>query len=535
MIFKSQLVLFVAIIFFLAGCKEKSSVTEDAVLKPNFIFILADDFGNHDLSVTGSNYYETPNIDRIAIEGMMFTNGYAACQVCSPSRASIMLGTFPARHGITDWIGAKTGEDWRKAGRANQLLPPEYVHKLPAEATTLPEALREVGYKTFFAGKWHLGDSTSWPLAHGFDINIGGWHAGYPAGGYFSPYKNPKLVNKKDGENLSMRLANETVAFIQQNNPNVTGQPFFAYLSFYAVHGPIETTEEKWAKYREKAEDLGIADTGFEMGHFLPIRQVQDNPVYAGLVEAMDDAVGVVLDAVDDAGLGDNTVIVFTSDNGGVAAGDAFATSNLPLRAGKGYQFEGGIREPYFIKVPWITRGGERNDTPVSGTDFYPTFLELAGLDLKPNQHKDGLSLVPVLKGGTLAPRPLIWHYPHYGNQGGEPSSIIREGDWKLIHYYEDGREELYDLKNDVGENNDLAVEYPEQVKSMSTRLFTLLDEMGARYPTRDPEWTAAAEQKHLEKVVNEVWPRLEKERMELLSPDFDPNNNWWGSQVTAD
>jgi len=278
--------LFLAV-FFTISCQPKVEITK----KPNILFILADDFGYHDLSVSGSKYYETPNIDRIANEGMNFTDGYATCQVCSPSRASIMSGKFPARHGITDWIGAKTGEAWRKAGRYNQLLPPEYVHALPAEYTTLPEAMKEVGYTTFFAGKWHIGEKGSWPEDHGFDINKGGWDVGSPRGGYFSPWENPNLESGPDGENLSMRLAQETVNFIKENKDT----SFFAYLSFYAVHGPIQTTNEKWAKYRQKAEDLGIAETGFEMGHFLPIRQVQDNPVYAGLVEAMDDAVGHVL------------------------------------------------------------------------------------------------------------------------------------------------------------------------------------------------------------------------------------------------
>jgi arylsulfatase A-like enzyme len=528
---------FIVLIFitFLSSCKEKGEKTSEISLKLNFIFILADDLGYHDLSVMGSAYYETPNIDRIANEGMIFTEGYATCQVCSPSRASIMLGTFPARQGITDWIGARTGEDWRKTGRFNQLLPPEYVHKLPAGAITLPEALKAGGYKTFFAGKWHLGDSTSWPSDHGFDINKGGWDAGSPHGGYFSPFVNPNLENKEDGENLSMRLASETVEFLRQNDPKITGQPFFAYLAFYAVHGPIQTTHEKWAKYRQKAEEMGIAETGFEMGHFLPIRQVQDNPVYAGLVEAMDDAVGEVLKVVEELGLGDNTVIIFTSDNGGVAAGDAFATSNLPLRGGKGYQFEGGIREPYFIKVPGITKGGEITNVPATGTDFYPTILELAGLDLKPEQHLDGKSLLPVLKGGTINERPLIWHYPHYGNQGGEPSSIIREGEWKLIHYYEDEREELYNLKSDLEETTNVADSNPEVVQKMSKKLFTMLDRMGARFPTKDPEYSAGKEKQHLENVVNNRWPQLEEQRLDFLSPDFDPNNNWWGSQVTVD
>jgi arylsulfatase A-like enzyme len=522
----SPLIVFLSFICTLNFCQPKP----EQQTKPNFLFILADDFGYHDLSISGSKFYETPNIDRIASEGMIFTDGYAACQVCSPSRASIMTGKFPARHGITDWIGAATGENWRNAGRFNKLLPPEYVHNLPHEYTTLPEAMKEAGYRTFFAGKWHLGNKGSWPEDHGFDINKGGWEKGSPIGGYFAPWENPNLESGPDGENLEMRLARETVNFIKENKDT----SFFAFLSFYAVHGPIETTHEKWAKYRQKAEDLGIAETVFEMGHFLPIRQVQDNPVYAGLVESMDVAVGEVLKAIDELGLAENTVVIFTSDNGGVAAGDAFATSNLPLRAGKGYQFEGGIREPYFIRVPGMN-GGQKCTTPVTGTDFYPTILELAGIPLKPQEHADGQSLVPLLKGGTIAERPLIWHYPHYGNQGGEPSSIIRLGDWKLIHYYEDGREELYNLKNDISENTDLAAREPAKVKELHEKLFSYLNEVGARFPKPDPQYDAQEEKDYLRKVETELLPKLEKQRMSFLSEYFDPGNNWWGSDVTKD
>ncbi|MCB0688304.1 MAG: sulfatase [Saprospiraceae bacterium] len=495
---------------------------------PNVLFILADDLGYHDLSCMGSKYYETPNIDRIAREGVIFTEGYAACQVCSPSRASIMSGKFPARHGITDWIGAATGSDWRKAGRSNKLLPPEYQHNLPKEYITLPEALKESGYQTFFAGKWHLGSEGSWPTDHGFDINKGGWDVGSPRGGYFSPWENPNLPNQKDGENLSMRLAKETSDFIRNNG----NKPFFAFLSFYAVHGPIQTTKAKWAKYRDKAEAMGIAESGFKMGHFLPIRQVQDNPIYAGLVETMDDAVGLVLQALDEMGLDENTIVIFTSDNGGVSAGDAFATANLPLRGGKGYQFEGGIREPYFVKVPWLNIAGKTIDVPVSGTDFYPTILDLLGLPLKPEEHSDGVSLVPLLRGQKGDLRQFIWHYPHYGNQGGEPSSIIREGPWKLIHYYEDGHEELYNLEQDLEELDDVIADHSEIAKDLSKKLFKYLEQVGARFPVEDPEYDPAAEKEYLNQVVGKRWPQLEEQRLLFLSKDFDPGNQWWGSGV---
>ncbi|MDO6808128.1 sulfatase [Zobellia galactanivorans] len=522
-----------------SGCKNEEKKVEKQqgtqVAKPNVLFILADDYGYHDLSITGSKFYETPNIDRIAKEGMSFTNGYAASRVCSPSRASIMLGTFTARHGITDWIGAKAGTEWRKTGRFNKLLPADYEHKLPAEAITLPEAMKAAGYKTFFAGKWHLGEKGSWPEDHGFDINIGGWDAGSPNGGYFSPYNNPNLENRKDGENLSMRLAEETVTFLKENDPNKTGKPVFAYLSFYAVHGPIQTTKEKWAKYRKKAVRNGVADSGYKMAKFLPIRQVQDNPVYAGLVETMDDAVGRVLNTLDSLGLDKNTLVVFTSDNGGVSAGDSFSTSNLPLRGGKGYQFEGGIREPYFIKAPWLVKGGASTSEPVTGADLYPTILDVVGADLKPEQHLDGKSLLPILKGGHLEERALFWHYPHYGNQGGEPSSVIRKGDWKLIHYYEDGREELYNLKNDLQELSNVASENPELTKQLSEQLFAYLDDVGARYPEKDPDYDPKKEAAYLKKIEEVKMPALEKQRRDFLSADFDPKDNWWGSNLTKD
>jgi len=500
--------------------------------KPNVVFILVDDLGLVDLSITGSSYYETPNIDRLAKEGMIFTQGYAASRVCSPSRASIMTGKFTARHGITDWIGAASGEAWRSHNRQDKLLPAEYVHALPEKDVTLAEAMKEKGYKTFFAGKWHLGSEGSYPEDHGFQINKGGWDKGSPMGGYFSPWDNPKLSNKVKGENLSMRLGNETADFIKQYKDST----FFAFLSFYAVHGPIQTTNQKWQKYRDKAQNKGLRESGYKMENVLPIRIVQDNPIYAGLVESMDDAVGVVLDAIKNAGIEENTIVVFTSDNGGVASGDSFSTSNLPLRGGKGYQWEGGIREPYFIKVPWLKNGGSHSDFPVIGTDFYPTILDLTDIALKPEQHIDGISLRPLLEGEELAvDRPLFWHYPHYGNQGGEPSSIIRKNEWKLIHYWEDDREELYHLPSDTAEQSNVILEYPEVATALSAELRIWLSEVGARFATKDSEYDPSLAKERKDKIINEMLPRLEKERLNVLSEDFQPNADWWGSKVTKD
>lgn len=523
---KSYLLFLMIFMAFAWGC---NGVKEGE--KPNIVFIIADDLGYHDLGITGSKFYDTPHIDLIGREGMVFTNGYATCQVCSPSRASVMTGQFPARHGVTDWIGAPAREEWRRYKRYTKMLPPDYKHQLDLEFITLPEALKLSGYKTFMAGKWHLGSEGSYPEDHGFDVNAGGFESGSPRGGYFSPYKNPKLEDGPAGENLSLRLANETTEFIKANRDT----SFFVYLSFYAVHGPIQTSQEKWSKYRTRAQEMGIAESGYVMERRLPIRQEQDNPIYGGLLETMDEAVGKVLSCLEELGLDDNTIVVFTSDNGGVSSGDNFSTSNLPLRGGKGYQWEGGIREPFFIKVPSMGLAGKQCSVPVTGADFYPTLLELAGAPLRPDQHQDGVSLVPLLKGETIADRPLYWHYPHYGNQGGDPSSIIREGAWKLIHYWEDSRNELYNLEDDPYEQKDVSEKHPELTQEMAKNLTLWLKEVEASYPYPDPKYSQEKYQQWEDRIRTQLWPKLEKERMEFLDPDWEPNADWWGSKVTKD
>ena len=366
---------------------------------PNILFILVDDYGVKDVGVEGSTFYETPKIDALARSGMRFTQGYSACQVCSPSRASILLGKYPTRHGITDYIGAASGEAF--AGqRQTRLLPADYVRSLPAADTTLAEAFKQAGYTTFFAGKWHLGTKGSWPEDHGFDINKGGWDAGSPMGGYFSPWQNPNLTNGPPGESLTQRLASETMAFIEQHKD----QPFLAYLSFYAVHGPIQTTKPLWSKYREKASQQPAPQERFNLDRTLPVRQVQDNPIYAGLIEMMDTAVGRVLTRLSELGLADNTIVCFTGDNGGVTSGDSYSSSELPYRGGKGRQWEGGFRVPFYIRAPGVTRPGSTCETPVIHTDFYPTILQLAGLPLRPQQHADGVSLVLCFFGLRFPP-----------------------------------------------------------------------------------------------------------------------------------
>ncbi|MBU3125846.1 sulfatase [Sinomicrobium sp. 2019215] len=519
-------------VLLLNSCSEKGKEQTEIPGKPNILFVLADDFGLKDMSFVGSDFYETPNIDRLASKGMIFTQGYAGSRVCSPARATIMTGQFTARHGVTDWIGAKSGADWRKTKRFDRLLPAGYKHHLPENGTTLAEVLKAHGYKTFFAGKWHLGGEGSYPEDHGFEINKGGWEKGNPNGGYFSPFDNPKLKDIRDGENLSMRLAKETVAFMEENKRS----GFFAFLSFYAVHGPIQTTREKWQKYKNKAKATGIAEKGFVMEKNLPIRQTQDNPVYAGLVEAMDDAIGVVLDGLKRSGLEKNTIVIFTSDNGGVASGDAYSTSNLPFRGGKGYQWEGGIRVPYLIRVPWQNSNGKQSDYPVTGADFYPTILDYAGIDLPAEQLLDGVSLKPVIdKGDILPERPLYWHYPHYGNQGGDPSSIIREGRWKLIHYYEEDRNELYNIIDDPYEQKNVAADHPEKLAELGDKLERWLAGVEASYPAKDEEFDPEKKSAYHNKIINKRLPKLEKQRRHFLSDGFSPNEDWWGSIITED
>ena len=497
--------------------------------KPNVLFILIDDMGAHDLSNEGSEFYESPNVDRIAHEGMKFTRGYATCQVCSPSRASILTGKYAPNHGITTWIGDASGEAWRRRGRHDSHFPPEYERNLRASEITLAEAMKDAGYKTFFAGKWHLGSEGSWPTDHGFEINRGGWDVGSPRGGFFSPWQNPNLESGPAGESLTLRLGQETADFIEAHKD----RPFLAYLSFYTVHGPIQTTRALWKKYRDKAEQAGLADERFLFDRRLNVRQVQDCPIYAGMIELMDDAIGTVLAKLDEHGLDQNTIVCFTSDNGGVSSGDAYATSNLPLRGGKGRQWEGGIREPFYLKAPGITKPGSTCATPVSGIDWYPTLLDLCGIEPPKEQVVDGVSLVPLLKSGEIEDRPLYWHYPHYGNQGGEPSSIIMEGDWKLIHYHEDGRNELYDLSSDPGERNNLLAKETKRSRRMGRKLDSWLKKTKATFPTENPDFDPAKREARWNDLRTNRKERLEKQHADFVRPDYRPNQDWWGSSPT--
>ena len=451
----------------------------------NVVFLLVDDLGYMDIGANNpKTFYETPNTDRLAATGMRFTNGYAANPVCSPTRYSILTGKHPSRVDATNYFSGT---------RAGRFLPAPLHDNMPLSEVTIAEALKARGYATFFAGKWHLGPTQEfWPEAQGFDVNKGGHKHGGPWGGkkYFSPYANPRLPDGPPGEHLPDRLATETVRFIEAHKD----EPFLAYLAFYSVHTPLMAPRKLVEKYRAKARRLGLEGKP-EFGKEEQVwpgkqgvkprsyRILQKHAVYAGMVESMDTAVGKVLRKLDELGIADRTAVFFMSDNGGLSTSEGSPTSNLPLRGGKGWLYEGGIREPFLIRWPGVTRPGSVCDVPVVSTDFYPTILEMTGLPPRPSQHLDGLSLAPLLRGGKALGREAIyWHYPHYANQGGFPGAAVRVGDWKLIERFEDGRVHLYNLARDVGERTDLAARHPERVAEMRRRLHGWYKQVDAKF-----------------------------------------------------
>lgn len=455
--------------------------------RPNFVFFLIDDMGWKDTGCYGSTFYETPHIDQLARQGMRFTDAYAACPVCSPTRASIMTGKYPARLNITDWI---TGDDPRN----RILLGTEDLHQLPLEEVTIAEALKQAGYTTGFLGKWHLGDKGFYPENQGFDENKGGHWAGHPAS-YFYPYKNdrkrwdvPGLEDGQEGEYLTDRLTDESLTFIENNRKN----PFLLFLSHYAVHTPIQSKEAFTDKYSKKLEDQPPP----EGPDFIPegtskSKQKQDHPAYAGMVESVDESVGRILEKLDQLGLSENTIVIFMSDNGGLSTTRwNTPTSNMPLRAGKGWLYEGGIREPMIIKWPGMVKPGSICSVPVISTDFYPTMLEMASLKLQPDQHQDGVSLVPLLRERDRLERTsLFWHYPHYHSSGQTPAGAMRSGDYKFIEWYEDERVELFNLKNDLEERNNLAAVEPEKTENLRIQFHQWRKDVGALMPGTNPDW----------------------------------------------
>ena len=443
--------------------------------RPNIVFILADDLGCMDIGAFNpKTFYETPSIDSLAKRGMKFTQGYAACCVCSPTRGSIMTGKYPPRFRITNFIGGS---------RSGKLLPAPNADHLPLEEVTIAEALRDAGYATFFAGKWHLGGNEFFPGAQGFPQELDNGAGNKGKGQFWYPPSTLTVPDRRDDPKTTERIVNEAVKFIGEHH----AQPFYAYLPFLAVHTPIGASPELVAKYEKKAGSAPADAWGQEGGH--KVRLVQNHAKYAAMLEQLDTGIGRVLTALEKNGLTEKTIIVFMSDNGGLSTSEGWPTSNLPLRGGKGWPYEGGVREPMIVVAPGVTKPGSTCDAPVISTDFYPTLLQLAGQPLKPEQHLDGISFLPLLKGET-APRgkPLFWHYPHYSNQGGAPHGAIRDGDWKLIEWYEDGALELYNIPQDIGEKNNLAAQHPDTVKDLHRKLIAWRQEVGALMPTPNPD-----------------------------------------------
>jgi arylsulfatase A-like enzyme len=447
----------------------------------NFLFILVDDLGWADLGCYGSTFYETPNLDRLADEGMRFTDAYAACPVCSPTRAAIMTGRHPVRVDITDWIPGQNPQN-------RKLLGTQDKDELALEETTVAETLQKSGYKTFYAGKWHLGGEGFFPEDQGFDINKGGHHRGSPPGGYYSPYKNPKLADGPQDEYLTDRLTDESIAFLRENSE----KPFLLFLSFYTVHTPIQACRRHEQRFTEKAKSLPVLSEPKERREHDGVTKLHQNlPDYATMVYAMDENIGRLLGALKDEGLDENTVVIFTSDNGGLSTlkNHGYPTSNVPLRAGKGWCYEGGIRVPLIIRAPYVVEKGSVCFEPVVSMDFFPTMLELAEKPLSPLDHMDGLSLTPLFRGESQLSRDaLYWHYPHYHGSTWTPGAAIRQRDWKLIEFYDYGKVELYNLKDDLGEQNDIASSMPQKADEMLDRLHMWQHELGAKMPMLNSE-----------------------------------------------
>ena len=449
----------------------------------NVVFILIDDLGWSDLGCYGSEYYQTPNIDRLAREGMRFTDGYSACNVCSPTRAAIMTGKYPARLLLTQWLPSGR---WDR--KKHKMIEGRYVSNLPLEEITIAETLRDAGYRTAFMGKWHLGTETYYyPEHQGFDVNVAGRDYGAP-GSYFYPFEGSwripttgkKLIKKsplsgQDGDYLVDRLAEEAEKFIRRSQEKKLFRPirpFFLMLSHYAVHAPLQGKPDKIPKYEamEKAKRQG-------------------RPAYAAMVESVDDSVGRVMDCLRELKLDEHTLVIFTSDNGGFAK----ATDNSPLRANKGANYEGGIRVPLIIKWPGHTEPGSVSSEPVVSTDFYPTILAATGQEQRPHQHIDGRNLAPVLAGGSLDRDAIYWHYPHYNQHPSSfPSGVIRAGDWKLIESLETGELSLFNLANDMGETTELSTEEPAKLAELHGMLKAWRSDVGADPMRTNPEYAGA-------------------------------------------
>lgn len=472
---------FIALFFILLIAD--SSLARNKNKKFNVIFILADDLGWTDLGLYGSDLHETPNLDRFASESLRFTSAYTAASISSPVRASLMTGKHPARLNMTTWHEDSGPPE---PNSKHKLLPPETTGNLPLDQFSLGEVFKKAGYFTAHVGKWHLGNAVHYPEAQGFDINIGGTMWGMPYT-YWYPFSGWRAVDNEyryvpdlvvmdsdnEGTYLTDRLTDKALEVIESKKD----EPFYLQMNFHTPHVPLDGKPEFVSYYKEKAEP--------NMYH--------KNPDYAAMIASMDENVGRILRKVEEAGISEQTVIIFYSDNGGLAKTRTNAEQNYPLRSGKGSLYEGGTRVPLMIKWPGITKPGAVCDVPVTSSDFYPTFLDLLGFkgDEKHNKNLDGISIAPVLKdpSGTLERKTLYWHHPHYypGRKG--PVSAMRKGKWKLLHYYEDNRLELYNLEEDIGEQNNLIDTYPEKTQCLYQVLKIWRKQVNAKLPRQNPDF----------------------------------------------
>lgn len=466
--------------------------------KPNVIFILLDDFGYSDLGCYGSKYYLTPNIDKLAKQGVRFTDAYAACPVSSPTRASILTGKYPVNTGITDWIPGR--QQSNSGSPSDKLIALPFKLQLDLKEITIAEVLKKNGYTTMISGKWHLGESEKyWPEFQGFDVNKGGFSSGAPvksstSNGYFSPYGNPRLEDGPVGEYLTDRQTDEALSFIKSNRE----KQFFLYLSYYAVHNPMQGKEKLIEHFKQRADSMGLSKIEPftrqrswitpSMSNNFKERTIQSNPVYAAMIYSVDENIGRVLLLLEELDIVENTIIIFTSDNGGLSTSEGSPTTNAPLRAGKGWLYEGGIRVPLIVRYPSKGKPGTIIKTPVSSVDYFSTIIDMTGSetdDFKP----DGLSMVPLFMKDKMKNRPLFWHYPHYSNQGVEPGSAVRLGNFKLIDNFQTGKQELYDLGKDISETNDISASNPEKTKELFNLLKEWRTKTGAKMMVQNPSF----------------------------------------------
>jgi arylsulfatase A-like enzyme len=457
-----------------------------AAPRPNLLFILADDLGWSDLSCYGAPFDDTPHLDRFAREGLRFTQAYTAGAVCSPTRGSLMTGKYPPRTGVTDYIPGLSS-----SGR--KLSAPRTKTELALEEVTIAEALKAGGYQTFYTGKWHLGGKGFEPQDQGFEVTI----------------PDALLGNAGTDWQVGKRLTESAVKFLDERDGT---RPFFMFLGYHEPHTPILEYPDHIAKFRAKAEKLPANRTRIRAERDGQTRISQDDPAYGSEVAGLDAFVGSVLAKLEQKGLQENTIVIFFSDNGGLSTkASAGPTSNEPLRAGKGWLYEGGIRVPLMIRAPGIIRAGTTTDAPVISTDFYPTLLELAGLPARPTQHRDGVSIASILRNEPApARKTFYWHYPHYHGSTWAPGGAMRQGDWKLIEFFEDNSAELYNLRNDLQERHNLATAEPARLHAMRAELAAWRIETGAVMPKSgnpsgdDPSATSKQKRKNKKKPVDD-------------------------------